>query len=76
MCTAALGMTMVIVAGGIDLSVGLIVALTTVVVALYCEPTMGRWRPRSAGVRLRGVRADQRASITRCRVVPSSSPSG
>ena len=33
-CTAALGMTMIIVAGGIDLSVGSIVALTTVVIAL------------------------------------------
>ncbi|MGH9391678.1 MAG: ABC transporter permease subunit, partial [Vicinamibacteria bacterium] len=31
--TAALGMTMVIVAGGIDLSVGSIVALSSVVVA-------------------------------------------
>lgn len=33
-CTAALGMTMVIVSGGIDLSVGSVVALTTVVIAL------------------------------------------
>lgn len=33
-CTAALGMTLVIVSGGIDLSVGSVVALTTVVVAL------------------------------------------
>jgi len=33
-CVAALGMTMVIVAGGIDLSVGSIVALSTVVAAL------------------------------------------
>ena len=33
-CVAALGMTMVIVSGGIDLSVGSIVALSTVVVAL------------------------------------------
>jgi len=33
-CTAALGMTMVIVSGGIDLSVGSIVALTTVVIAV------------------------------------------
>jgi len=33
-CVAALGMTMVIVAGGIDLSVGSVVALSTVVVAL------------------------------------------
>jgi ribose transport system permease protein len=41
-CTAALGMTMVIVAGGIDLSVGSIVALTTVVIAVqlrgHAEP--------------------------------------
>jgi ribose/xylose/arabinose/galactoside ABC-type transport system permease subunit len=33
-CTAALGMTMVIVSGGIDLSVGAVVALTTVAIAL------------------------------------------
>jgi len=33
-CVAALGMTMVIVAGGIDLSVGSVVALSTVVTAL------------------------------------------
>ena len=33
-CTAALGMTMVIVSGGIDLSVGSIVALSTVAIAL------------------------------------------
>ena len=33
-CTAALGMTMIIVSGGIDLSVGSAVALTTVVIAV------------------------------------------
>jgi ribose transport system permease protein len=33
-CMAALGMTMVIVSGGIDLSVGSVVALTTVAIAL------------------------------------------
>jgi ribose transport system permease protein len=33
-CTAALGMTMVIIAGGIDLSVGSVVALTTVAIAV------------------------------------------
>src|SRR5207248_4302131 len=33
-CVAALGMTMVVVSGGIDLSVGSVVALSTVVVAL------------------------------------------
>jgi ribose transport system permease protein len=34
-CIAALGMTMVIVSGGIDLSVGSVVALSTVVTALF-----------------------------------------
>lgn len=33
-CVAALGMTMIIVAGGIDLSVGSVVALSTVVIAV------------------------------------------
>jgi ribose/xylose/arabinose/galactoside ABC-type transport system permease subunit len=33
-CVAALGMTMVIIAGGIDLSVGSVVALSTVVIAV------------------------------------------
>src|ERR687888_294529 len=36
-CVAALGMTMVIVSGGIDLSVGSSVALSTVVVALVLQ---------------------------------------
>ncbi|MBN2210664.1 MAG: ABC transporter permease [Sedimentisphaerales bacterium] len=35
--TAALGMTMVIISGGIDLSVGSLVALSTVVIALLLE---------------------------------------
>ena len=39
--TAALGMTMVIVAGGIDLSVGSIVALASVVVALILDGGFG-----------------------------------
>src|SRR5207237_340217 len=33
-CVAALGMTMVIISGGIDLSVGSVIALSTVVTAL------------------------------------------
>jgi ribose transport system permease protein len=36
-CTAALGMTMIIVAAGIDLSVGSIIALSTVVIALLLK---------------------------------------
>ena len=38
-CVAALGMTMIIVSGGIDLSVGSIVALATVVTALLLRHT-------------------------------------
>src|SRR6476660_5439137 len=40
-CVAALGMTMVIVACGIDLSVGSVVALSTVVVALFLRAGSG-----------------------------------
>jgi ribose/xylose/arabinose/galactoside ABC-type transport system permease subunit len=36
-CTAALGMTMIIVAAGIDLSVGSIISLSTVVIALLLK---------------------------------------
>src|SRR5262245_36994491 len=40
-CMAALGMTMVIVAGGIDLSVGSVIALATVVTALLLRSSAG-----------------------------------
>jgi ribose transport system permease protein len=40
-CTAALGMTMVIVSAGIDLSVGSVVALTTVVIAVLLRADLG-----------------------------------
>jgi ribose transport system permease protein len=50
-CTAALGMTMVIVAGGIDLSVGSVVALTTVVIALGGLTTTPRCQRRPASAR-------------------------
>jgi ribose/xylose/arabinose/galactoside ABC-type transport system permease subunit len=70
-CTAALGMTMVIVAGGIDLSVGSIVALTTVVVALVLRADHGPVAAAAAGIgagaicgRISGL------LITRLRVVP------
>jgi ribose/xylose/arabinose/galactoside ABC-type transport system permease subunit len=46
-CAAALGMTIVIVSGGIDLSVGSVVALTTVVIALMLG---AGWPPLAAGV--------------------------
>jgi ribose transport system permease protein len=44
---AALGMTMVIVAGGIDLSVGSVIALSTVVTALFLRD--GYWPAVAAG---------------------------
>src|ERR1700726_2758647 len=40
-CIAALGMTMIIVSGGIDLSVGSVVALSTVVTALMLRAGSG-----------------------------------
>jgi ribose transport system permease protein len=70
-CTAALGMTMVIVAAGIDLSVGSIVALSTVVVALLLKRDVS---PLAAA--LGGVAASAACGvasgvlITRLRVVP------
>jgi ribose transport system permease protein len=70
-CTAALGMTMVIVAGGIDLSVGSVVALTTVVIALQLR---AGWGPAMATVAGIGAGAIcglvSGALITRLRVVP------
>jgi len=49
-CTAALGMTMIIVSGGIDLSVGSIVALTTVVIALALRDAVSPGAAAAAGI--------------------------
>jgi ribose/xylose/arabinose/galactoside ABC-type transport system permease subunit len=70
-CTAALGMTMIIVAGGIDLSVGSVVALTTVVIAVLLR---AEYNPPVAA--LGGVAAGAICGlingllVTRLRVVP------
>jgi len=70
-CTAALGMTMVIVAGGIDLAVGSVVALTTVVIALGLRAD---WSPSLAVAAAIGTGAFcglvSGVLITRLRVVP------
>jgi ribose transport system permease protein len=70
-CTAALGMTMVIVSGGIDLSVGSVVALTTVTVALLLRSDVS---PAMAAVGGVGAAAAcglaNGVLITRLRVVP------
>ena len=47
---AAVGMTVIIVSGGIDLSVGSQVALTTVVVAMTLKGGSGPWTASLAGV--------------------------
>lgn len=68
---AALGMTMIIIAGGIDLSVGSIIALCTIVVARLLEQG---WSPLAAG--LAGVAAGAGCGafagmfITRLRLMP------
>ena len=49
-CVAAVGMTVVIAAAGIDLSVGSIVALTTVVIALALKAGMGPAAAAVAGI--------------------------
>jgi len=70
-CTAALGMTMVIVAGGIDLSVGSAVALCTVAIALLLR---GGFDPAVAALGGIGAAAVCGLAngflITRLRVVP------
>jgi ribose transport system permease protein len=70
-CTAALGMTMIIAAGGIDLSVGSTIALSTVVIALLLQ---GGHDPLVAAVCGVGVAALCGAAtgllVTGLRVVP------
>jgi ribose transport system permease protein len=70
-CVAALGMTMIIVSGGIDLSVGSIVALSTVVTAVLLRQSVG---PLAAALGAVGAGALCGAIngllITQLRVVP------
>src|SRR3954470_21501688 len=49
-CMAALGMTIVIAAGGIDLSVGSMISLTTVVIALMLRADHSPLAAATAGV--------------------------
>jgi ribose/xylose/arabinose/galactoside ABC-type transport system permease subunit len=70
-CVAALGMTMVIVAGGIDLSVGSIVALSTVVTALLLRAGSGPAVAALGGVAAGAVCGTLNGLlITQLRVVP------
>src|SRR6478672_5588057 len=69
-CVAALGMTMIIVAGGIDLSVGSVVALSTVVIAVLLRSHTAA--TAAAGALAAGVLCGLANGllITRLRVVP------
>ena len=70
----ALGMTLVIISGGIDLSVGSLVALGTVVIAWFLGLRAGPWMPpAAAGMAILACGAFGCLSgllITRLRVVP------
>ena len=69
--TAALGMTLVIIAGGIDLSVGSIIALTTVTIAASLQAGYGPLTATGIGI-LSGALCGliNGLIITRLRVVP------
>jgi ribose transport system permease protein len=69
--TAALGMTMIIVAGGIDLSVGSVVALTTVVIALLLRADNGPLLAAAGGVAAAALCGTVNGFlVTKLRVVP------
>ena len=70
-CTAALGMTMVIVSAGIDLSVGSIVALTTVIIAVLLRSDAGPTAAALAGIGAAAfVGLVNGALVTGLRVIP------
>ena len=70
-CTAALGMTMVIVAAGIDLSVGSIIALATVVIALLLKQDVSPLLAALGGVAAAAACGFANGVlITRLKVVP------
>lgn len=70
-CVAALGMTMVIVSGGVDLSVGSVVSLSTVVTALLLRHAFGPLAAALGAVAAGALcGALNGALVTRLRVVP------
>jgi ribose/xylose/arabinose/galactoside ABC-type transport system permease subunit len=70
-CMAALGMTVVIASGGIDLSVGSMIALTTVVIALMLRAEYSPLMAAAAGVAAAAVCGLVNGIlITRLKVVP------
>jgi ribose transport system permease protein len=67
----AIGMTMLIISGGIDLSVGSVIALTGVVTAINLSAGRAPWLAVAAGVAVGGlIGAVNGLAITRLKVVP------
>jgi ribose/xylose/arabinose/galactoside ABC-type transport system permease subunit len=67
----ALGMTLIIISGGIDLSVGSVIALSTVVVARLLEGGSSPWTAGLAGIAVGALcGAANGLLITRLRLVP------
>jgi ribose/xylose/arabinose/galactoside ABC-type transport system permease subunit len=67
----ALGMTLVIISGGIDLSVGSVIALSTVVVARLLEGGASPWTAAFSGIAVGALcGAANGLLITRLRLVP------
>src|SRR5438067_13875643 len=70
-CMAALGMTIVIASGGIDLSVGSMIALTTVVIALMLRAGFVPLTSAAGGVAAAAVCGlANGVFVTRLKVVP------
>lgn len=68
---AAMGMTMIIISGGIDLSVGSVIALTSVMTAWCLRQGWSPWPAIATGVLLGGMCGlFNAAMITRLKVVP------
>lgn len=68
---AAMGMTLIIISGGIDLSVGSVIALTSVITALGLREGYGPWPAVGMGVAAGGMAGFINAGmITQLKVVP------
>jgi ribose transport system permease protein len=68
---AAMGTTLIIISAGIDLSIGSLIALTTVVIARRLQRGWGAWPAALAGVAVGGLAGlINGVLITRLRVVP------
>ena len=67
----ALGMTLIIIAGGIDLSAGSVIALSTVVVARLLEAGWSPWAAACAGILVGGLcGAANGLLITKLKLIP------